>query len=113
MQSQHDNQYVIYSITDGNYLNIINSTFSVEINSLLLINELLKVSVNLIELNKAQNRNENDAKAQSLAQTQNQAENQNQTQSQIQLKAQDKVQGRALGNINAESEITKNHQDSV
>lgn len=46
MQSQHDNQYVIYSITDGNYLNIINSTFSVEINSFLLINELLKGSIN-------------------------------------------------------------------
>lgn len=51
MQSQHDNQYVIYSITDGNYLNIINSTFSVDINSFLLIKELLKGTIN-IEVNK-------------------------------------------------------------
>lgn len=46
MQSQHDNQYIIHSITDENYLNVINSTFSVEIKSFLLINELLKGTIN-------------------------------------------------------------------
>lgn len=66
-------------------------------------------NIKLIELNKAQNQNENEAKAQSLAQTQNQAENQNQTKSQIQLKAQGYVQNQTQNNINAGQEITENH----